>query len=159
MRLRPIGPADESAVLDLNAANVHLLAPMDRARLVQVQEWADLAHVVEHEGAFAGFVITFGPGTAYDSVNYRWFADRYDDFYYLDRIVLLDRYRRLGLGTAAYDEVEQRARPHGPMALEVNLDPPNTGSLAFHDRRGYVEVGTLGEPGHVVSMRVRELSR
>jgi predicted GNAT superfamily acetyltransferase len=155
--LRPIEPRDEAAVLALNAANVELLAPMDAARLDQLRGWADLARVVEHDGAFAGFVFTFGPGTSYDSENYRWFSARYDDFYYLDRIVLLDRFRRRGLGSRVYDEVEQRARAHGRMALEVNLDPPNHGSLAFHDRRGYVEVGTLGDPGHVVSLRVKDL--
>jgi predicted GNAT superfamily acetyltransferase len=156
--LRPIAPADEAAVLALNAANVELLAPMDADRLAALRGWADLAHVVEHEGAFAGFVITFGPGTAYDSANYGWFAARYAEYYYLDRIVLADRFRRLGLAGRVYDEAERRARVHGRMALEVNLDPPNVGSLAFHDRRGYVEVGTRGEPGHLLSMRVRELA-
>jgi predicted GNAT superfamily acetyltransferase len=155
--LRPIEPRDRTAVLDLNAANVELLAPMDADRLEQLRGWADLAHVVEHEGAFAGFLLTFRPGTAYDSENYRWFSGRYDDFYYLDRIVLVDRFRRLGLGGQVYDEVERRARAHGRMALEVNLDPPNVGSLAFHDKRGFVEVGTLGSPGHVVSLRVKSL--
>jgi predicted GNAT superfamily acetyltransferase len=155
--LRPIEHDDVAAVLDLNAANVALLAPMDGARLDRLRGWADLARVIEHDGDFAGFVLTFGPGTPYDSENYRWFSQRYDDFYYLDRIVLVDRFRRRGLGGRVYDEVEQRARPHGRMALEVNLDPPNVASLAFHERRGYAEVGTLGEPGHVVSLRLKEL--
>ena len=41
------------------------------------------------------------------------------------------------------------------MTLEVNVDPPNHGSLAFHQRRGYVEVGRLGEPGHVVGLMAK----
>ena len=44
------------------------------------------------------------------------------------------------------------------MTLEVNVDPPNLGSLAFHERRGYVEVGRLGEPGHVVGLMAKELT-
>ena len=43
------------------------------------------------------------------------------------------------------------------MTLEVNVDPPNHGSLAFHASRGYAEVGRLGEPGHVVGLMVKEL--
>ena len=40
-------------------------------------------------------------------------------------------------------------------ALEVNLDPPNEASLAFHRARGYSEVGQLGPTGHTVSLMVR----
>lgn len=156
-RLRPITDADHQAVLALNEANVELLAPMDAGRLRQLQDWADLAHVIEHEGRFAGFVLTFRPGSAYDSVNYRWFGERYGDFCYLDRIVLVPEVRRLGLGTLVYDEIERRARPHGRMVLEVNLDPPNVPSLRFHEGRGYLPVGSQEALGHVVSLMVREL--
>lgn len=155
--LRPIEPADHAAVLALNEANVELLAPLDESRLLQLQQWADLAHVIEHEGRFAGFVLTFLPGAAYDSVNYRWFTERYDRFYYLDRIALVPEVRRLGLGTRVYDEVERRAVSQGRMALEVNLDPPNVPSLRFHERRGYAAVGTQEALGHVVSLMVRDL--
>lgn len=155
--LRPIEPADHAAVLALNEANVELLAPLDESRLLQLQQWADLAHVIEHEGRFAGFVLTFLPGAAYDSVNYRWFTERYDRFYYLDRIALVPEVRRLGLGTRVYDEVERRALSQDRMALEVNLDPPNVPSLRFHEGRGYVGVGTQEALGHVVSLMVRDL--
>ncbi|WP_310961929.1 GNAT family N-acetyltransferase [Nocardioides terrisoli] len=157
MRLRPITAADHAAVLALNQAHVELLAPLDVPGLVALAGQADLAHVVEHDGRFAGFVVTLAPGSPYDSVNYRWFAERYDDFYYLDRIVLAEPFRRLGLGTRVYDEVEERAREHGRMALEVNLDPPNEPSLAFHGGRGYVEVGRQESQGHLVALLVREL--
>jgi hypothetical protein len=109
--------------------------------------------VLDVDGAFAGFVITFGPGTTYDSDNYRWFAGRYGDgFYYLDRIVLHERFRRRGLGGFVYDEVEALARKHGRMALEVNLVPRNDASLAFHEARGYVEVGRRGDEDHLVCL-------
>lgn len=155
--LRPITEADHDAVLTLNEDHVELLAPMDEARLRRLRQWADLAHVIEHEGRFAGFVLTFRPGSAYDSVNYRWFGERYDDFYYLDRIVLTPDVRRLGLGSRVYDEIERRAVPHGRMTLEVNLDPPNVPSLRFHERRGYVPVGRQEALGHVVSLMCRSL--
>jgi len=144
---------DVSDVLALNDRNVMKLAPMDAARLDELRRWADRADVLDVDGAFGGFVITFGPGTAYDSENYRWFTERYgDSFYYLDRIVLHEDFRRQGLGGFVYDEVEDVARKHGRMALEVNLVPRNDGSLAFHRRRGYVEVGRLGDEEHLVSL-------
>ena len=160
--LRPLEAADITDVLALNARNVEALAPLDEPRLHELRAMADLCEVLEvSEGprtGFAGFVLTFGPGTAYDSENYRWFADRYgDDFYYLDRIVLHEDFRRRGLGGFVYDEVERVAKPHRRLTLEVNLLPRNDPSLAFHAARGYVEVGRLGDETHLVSLQELQL--
>ncbi len=144
-------------MLALNAANVEMLAPMDADRFSRLIDWSDQFTVIEYDGAFAGFVITFAEGSAYDSENYRWFADRYPTFYYLDRIVLRPEVRRVGLGSHVYDHVEARARGHRRMALEVNLVPRNDVSLAFHAGRGYGEVGQLGDAEHRVSLMTKEL--
>jgi hypothetical protein len=158
-KLRRVEPTDHADVLALNQANVVKLAPMDEARLQQLDGWADRFDVIDVDGEFGGFVVTFAPGSAYDSENYRWFAERHGrGFYYLDRIVLADSHRRQGLGTFVYDELEHVARRYGRLALEVNLVPRNDGSLAFHDRRGYVEVGRLGDAAHLVSMMEKQLS-
>ncbi|HET7735460.1 MAG TPA: GNAT family N-acetyltransferase [Nocardioidaceae bacterium] len=147
--------ADADDVLALNERNVALLAPMDAERLAMLQSLADRCDVVEVDGSFGGFVITFAPGTSYDSENYRWFAARHDDFYYLDRIVLHEGFRRRGLGRLVYDELEAVAATHGRMVLEANED--NEASLAFHKGRGYVEVGRLGEPDHRVVLMEKAL--
>jgi predicted GNAT superfamily acetyltransferase len=158
-KLRRIDAPDHAQVLALNEANVVKLAPMDEARLLELDRIADRFDVIDVDGSFGGFVITFAPGTTYDSENYRWFTERYDGhFYYLDRIVLADEHRRQGLGTFVYDELEHVARRYGRLALEVNLVPRNDVSLAFHDRRGYVEVGRLGDEAHLVSLMEKRLS-
>ena len=69
--LRPIAATDVADVLALNERNVDLLAPLDAARLEQITAWSHRADVIEVDGEFSGFVITIGPGTAYDSPNYR----------------------------------------------------------------------------------------
>ncbi|HSE72381.1 MAG TPA: GNAT family N-acetyltransferase [Nocardioidaceae bacterium] len=157
--LRPVTEDDHAKVLALNERNVEMLAPMSAERLAELAGLADRFDVVELDGDFAGFVVTFAPGTTYDSENYRWFSDRYPGaFYYLDRIVLDDRFRRRGLGGFVYGEMEQRAKEFGRLALEVNLEPRNDASLAFHSARGYTEVGRLGDDGHLVSLMVKELA-
>ncbi len=153
--LRPVDSHDLQDVIALNHRNVELLAPMDELRLTELRSLADRCDVLDVDGAFAGFVITFGPGTSYDSENYRWFTSRYDDFYYLDRIVLHEDFRRRGLGGFVYDELEQVARKHGRMTLEANVD--NAGSIAFHHGRGYVEVGEIGDPDHRVMLMEKPL--
>jgi len=155
--LRPLRDTDVADVLWLNDANVVNLAPMDEARLLHLRGLADRFDVVEVDGQFGGFVVTFMAGTTYDSLNYRWFTDQGREFYYLDRIVLREEYRRRGLGGFVYDELERVATPYGRLCLEVNLLPRNEASLAFHARRGYVEVGQLGDDEHRVSLMEKAL--
>ena len=157
--LRAFEERDAADVLALNEAEVHNFAPMDEARLRRLRSLAELFVVAELDGAFAGFAITMAPGTDYDSVNYRWFTERYGDaFAYLDRVVLTAATRRRGVGTAIYDLAEETARPRGRLALEVRTDPPNDVSLAFHGSRGFEPVGVLGEPGHLDTLMVKELA-
>lgn len=157
--LRPITESDISDVLRLNAEHVELLSPMDEPRLRQLLHWTASADVIRCDGRTAGFVLVFGPGQDYDSPNYRWFASTYGSgFTYLDRIVVDGAFRRRGLATAVYDELESRATPYGRLTLEVNVEPANEPSLAFHRQRGYREVSRLGGPEHRVGLMVKELS-
>ncbi len=156
MILRPVRAADHADVLALNERNVELLAPLDEARLVQLLGWADQALVLDDDGGFAGFVITFASGSAYDAENFAWFSERYADFGYLDRVVIHEDFRRRGLGSFVYDELESSCSQ--PLfTLEVNLDPPNEASLAFHHARGYVEVGQRLAGGHLVTLLAKQL--
>ena len=156
-RLRPLVPDDHAEVLALNDRNVELTAPLDEPRLAALVGWADRALVLDVDGRFAGFVLTYASGSAYDGENFGWFSERYDDLAYLDRVVVHEDFRRRGLATLLYDDVEARCgRP--VMALEVNLDPPNEPSLAFHRARGYTEVGQRESGGHLVSMLVKRLA-
>jgi predicted GNAT superfamily acetyltransferase len=158
-RLRPLVPADLPFVLDVNEADVDVLAPLDAARLRDLTALAHRADLIEVDDEHAGFVLVMGPGAAYDSPNYGWFSARYGaDFLYLDRIVIAQGFRRRRLGSLVYEEVERDAAARGRLALEVNLEPPNHASLAFHRDRGYAEVGQRrDEAGKTVSLLVKEL--
>ena len=151
--LRPIDAADHEAVLDLNERNVELLSPMDQARLEQLLGWATHAHVIESgldklDRRMAGFLLTFAAGCGYDGFNFAELSRRYDSFLYLDRIVIADDFRRRGLAGLVYDEIEADAARLGRLVLEVNSEPPNEPSLAFHHARGYVGIGEHEPPYH-----------
>lgn len=157
-------PADYPRVLEINAANLPEVGPIDADRLdllVTDSVVALVAEIVHPAGpTIAGFCIVLGPGSTYDSVNYRWFMDRYDDAWYLDRVALDAGFRRQGLGTQLYAhvdrEIEARRAAGADIArltLEVNVDPPNEPSMAFHTRHGFTEVGQQETPyGAVVSL-------
>jgi uncharacterized protein len=159
MHLRPARDADNAAILALNAASVDSLSPLDEAGLRRLRPIALRADVVEVDGEVAAFVLVLGPSSDYDSDNYRWFLQRFDDFCYLDRIVVGERWRRRGIGRMVYDAMEQVALTHRRLTCEVNAEPPNHASLAFHAARGYVEVGRLDHGGgKVTAMLSKELA-
>ena len=158
MRLREITRADWPTVLELNAASVRELSELDEQRLESLLSWAQRGLVVEHERAIVAFALAIAPGTPYDSENYRWFATRFERFLYLDRIAVSDAMRRRGIGGRLYDAMEETAAAFERMVCEVNFQPPNEASLAFHTSRGYIEVGRLEHPGgKVVALLTKEL--
>ena len=148
MEIRDAVARDHDAVLALNNSavpHVNALTPEEFAWIVA---HAGYFRVAVDEDGLAGFVIAFPPGLNYWSLNYRWFTDFYagHGFFYLDRIVVAGRARRTGVGRALYDDITRFAAGTWPrIALEVNLLPPNPGSLAFHERLGFRRVGVREE--------------
>ena len=140
--LRPYAPADLDALVAINDGAYPAVPVTPAGELAELIELSRLALVVD-DGAVAGFVIALAPGVDYASENYVWFSARSDDFLYVDRIVLAPRLQGQGIGPRLYAAVEDAARADGATEItcEVNVRPPNPGSLAFHARLGFVEVG------------------
>ena len=143
-RIRPAIAADFPAILALNAAWVHFLSPLDAARLRLLHAQAAYHRVAEIDGRVGAFLLAFREGAAYDSPNYLWFAQRYSEFLYIDRIVVDPEQQGRGLGARLYDDLFAYAQIAGvaTVTCEFDLDPPNPGSQKFHARFGFREVGT-----------------
>jgi predicted GNAT superfamily acetyltransferase len=158
VQIRAIEDADIPAVLAINDEAVWATSPMDTEGLQLARDRAAYALVADVDGDVAGFAIAYAPGSSYRSINYRWHAEQFDDFLYLDRIVVSSAFRRRGIASTLYDEMESHAKEHGRMVCEVNSEPPNVGSLAFHEARGYRELGYLTqEDGHQTVMLEKPL--
>jgi uncharacterized protein len=157
-RTRPIQFDDLDRILAINETNVPEVGSVDAERMASLLELSPIALGVELDGEIVGFCLVMPSTTTYDSVNYRWFTERYDDFMYLDRVAFDAAAQGRGFGTLLYAEVDRAMAAMGAtqLALEVNVDPPNQTSLAFHARRGFVEVGQQDTPyGIRVSMQMR----
>jgi uncharacterized protein len=158
VKIRAMTDDDVPSVLRLNEDSVWALSPLDADGLAAQRAEAAFTLVCEIEGQVAAFAIAYTPGTSYGSVNYAWHSARFDDFVYLDRIAVDPAFRRRGIAKAIYDTIEREAEPHGRMVCEVNSNPPNVGSLSFHEARGYREVGHLVQPdGHEVVLLEKPL--
>jgi predicted GNAT superfamily acetyltransferase len=160
-RIRDFVADDLDAVWKMNEAAVDAVSSVSRERMFDLVAMSRDVLVVEDGTELVGFCNTFNTGAEYDSINYRWFSERYDDFVYLDRIVIVESQRNRGLGARLYEEVERRmVAAGGPylLACEVNFDPPNEGSLRFHRRIGFSPVGRQeSKPGLVVEMLGKQI--
>ncbi len=149
---RPLTPSDLDAALALNSEWVPEVGEIDAARLEHIVAQASLALVAvdadDSDDSLLGLVVVMAPGADYDSPNYRYFeasldAGTVEDFRYVDRIVVATSAHRRGVGRRLYDEVFAHARAHGAptVTCEVNVDPPNPVSTAFHTSLGFAEIG------------------
>lgn len=118
---------------------VNSLAPSEFEAVMAV---GSLALVAARDEVPVGFVLLMTEGLAYPSLNYRWLSDRYDQFAYVDRVAVSPEARGQGLGQALYQSMFRELAGVRPVVLaEVNLAPPNPGSLRFHESHGFSAVG------------------
>ena len=154
--LLPILPAIEPAILALNNAHAAELSWLEDARLTSLLKQAFHARRI---GEVEAFLLAFDESAAYDSPNYLWFRRRYRRFVYVDRVVVSPAARGRGYARLLYADLFDRAGQagHDIVVCEVNSDPPNPASDAFHAAQGFAEVGRAAI--HQGSKTVRYLAR
>jgi predicted GNAT superfamily acetyltransferase len=134
--------ADYTEILALNESGLPHVNRISTDDLAEFAAQCRYFKVAREAGRIDAFLLAFSERAAYDSPNFLWFRDRYPRFVYIDRIVVAPSRRRSGIARILYADLEREARAHAPdLTCEVNLDPPNPGSLEFHERSGFLEVG------------------
>ena len=145
--VRNIEIADLPRVLEINNVNTPGVSELTFTELETDLENSLHALAIDNEqGEVCAFCITFAPNAPDAGDNHRWFAERYESFVYLDRIAIDSNHQNRGLGALLYQAVEQHMQnsaEHSLLCCEVNLEPPNPGSLRFHQRIGFMEIGRV----------------
>jgi uncharacterized protein len=138
-------PALRMALLALNNEHAVELSCLDDARL---RHLVSIAFLAERAGFADALVIAFDQNADYDSPNFLWFRGHYARFVYVDRIVTSLQARGRGLARLLYGRLTERAlgAGHERIVCEVNVDPPNPASEAFHRSLGFVPVGAVRLP-------------
>jgi predicted GNAT superfamily acetyltransferase len=152
-----ISALDQPAILALNNAHARETSWLEASDLGRLLEQAYLALRV---GANDAFLLCFDQSADdYRSPNYLWFRERYTSFAYVDRIIVAEHARGRGLARQLYEALFVKAKGDGHeiVACEVNSDPPNPGSDAFHAAMGFAQVGSAAIYGgkRTVSYLVR----
>ena len=143
--VRNIVSTDVTRVLEINNANTPGVSELTLSELeTDIKNCLHALAIDNEHGEVCAFCITFAPDAPHAGVNHQWFAERYKSFVYLDRIAIDSNHQNRGLGALLYQTVEQRmleSAEHSLLCCEVNLEPPNPGSLRFHKRIGFTELG------------------
>jgi predicted GNAT superfamily acetyltransferase len=132
--------ADLEPVLALNALHAVATSPLDEPALRRLL--AEAFHAVRVDRG-AALLIALDQDAIYDSPNFLWFRARLPRFVYVDRVIVAAAQRGRGLADALYRDLKAKARAagHDRIVCEVNVDPPNPQSDAFHARQGFTEMG------------------
>lgn len=135
-----IARGDEAAILALNNEHAAELSWLEAERLSFL---LGEAFYTRRIGDLEAFIMTFDQGANYDSPNFVWFRDCYERFIYVDRVVVAAHARGRGHARRLYQDLFEHAERagHTLVTCEVNTDPPNPASDAFHAALGFAEVG------------------
>lgn len=143
-------------LLELNnrfARELSFLTPEKAAHLV------DQAFMAARVGKADALLLAFDQNARYDNPNFNWFRERFDRFVYIDRVVVTPHRRGRGLAQALYQALFHKAaaQNHSRVVCEINWEPPNPASDAFHAALGFKQVGLAILPG--AGKTVRYFSR
>ncbi|MEL6372958.1 MAG: GNAT family N-acetyltransferase [Pseudomonadota bacterium] len=144
---------DLPALHAINEASTPGVGRVDQAAMEQLFAWASITLVLEAPAPDDGvesallkpgaFIMVMEDGSPYDGANYRWIAARYPRFAYCDRIAVSPGLRGQQAGARLYVAAIAQLQGRKPvLTCEVNTLPPNPGSMRFHTRLGFEEIGS-----------------
>lgn len=131
---------DQPALLALNndyATELSWQSPESFAQLLH-RAW-----FARRIGRADALLISFDQDADYQNANFAWFGARYPRFVYIDRVVVASAARGKGYARRLYAELIDAARSagHDHLVCEINSEPPNPVSTAFHQQLGFTMVG------------------
>ena len=150
------GLLDAAVILSLNNEHAKETSGLDDAGLTALLDMAFYARGVDR-GATA-FLIAFDHNAFYGSPNYLWFKACRKSFVYIDRIIVSSAARGRGIARLLYNDLFARAKQagHDRVVCEVNIEPPNLASEAFHVAMGFDGVGQATIYGGMKTVRYFE---
>jgi predicted GNAT superfamily acetyltransferase len=132
---------DLAPVLLLNNAHATETSSLDEESLAALLGMAFYARGIDR-GATA-FLIALDHRATYENPNFAWFKTSRESFVYIDRVIVAQSARGLGIARLFYEDLFAAAKQagHNRVVCEVNFEPPNPVSDAFHTAMGFEAVG------------------
>lgn len=155
MEIRNLERSDLQSIWHINEEGLPGTGKVSQEEIKSLLDYSSLAVGAYLNEKLLGFVICLPPRTGYRSLNYAWFNQRYEKFLYVDRIAVKSEYQNRNIGSNLYNYVKKWSkRIEVPVTAEVNIYPPNPGSMRFHIRHGFEQVGVLKHERKSVALYV-----
>ena len=162
LTIRPMISADAPAILAINAICRPAVAGIDLADLRRLDRVGATGWVACDASEVVGYLLAFSSTSDYDGEEYLSFRGAISvPFLYVAQIAIAASHRRFGAGKKLYATALRRARKDGAslVCCEVNLEPPNPESLAFHRTLGFQRFGDLRlADGYLVTLLTLRLA-
>src|SRR5262245_30066656 len=98
---------DAAILQELNNAAVPDVNHLDDRKAAWLVSHAVLARVAAIEGAPAGVIIVLSDAADLASEYFTWFTAQYENFVYVDRVIVTAAARQHGVATTLYREVDR----------------------------------------------------
>jgi uncharacterized protein len=136
-----LSSSEASAVLSLNNANAMETSALDDASLQALLDMAFYARGIDR--GKTALLIALDNEAAYVNPNFMWFKACRESFVYIDRVIVSVSARGQGIARVLYEDLIAAAKRagHDRVVCEINIEPPNPVSEAFHVAMGFDAVG------------------
>ena len=108
--IRNANEDDFVSIVELNDAEVNQTSPMGLERLRELARISCYHKVAVAGERVAAFLLAMREKALYLNDNYAWFAARFPQFVYVDRIVVGSEFAGLKIGTLLYKDLFDYAR-------------------------------------------------
>ena len=140
--IKTVDKSDFDFILSLNQKTLPEVSSTDLVGIAYFLKNSSYFKIILHNNYPVGFCIGLMPGKDYSSENYIWVNKRYNSFIYVDRIVIDEKYRNIGIGSYLYTHlVKMYYGKVENIICEVNILPHNKPSINFHKKYGFKEIG------------------
>ena len=130
-----------SSFYEINQQQVPKVGSVSLEEFIYLIKISDISYGSIKKGICLGFVICLRENTNYKSINYKFFQNRHNKFFYIDRIAIANKYQSSGIGSNLYSKLLSiKDKFKIPICAEVNIDPPNELSINFHRKHGFSKI-------------------
>tara|TARA_R100001377_G_scaffold85185_1_gene70687 strand:- start:429 stop:914 length:486 start_codon:yes stop_codon:yes gene_type:complete len=131
------------------------------AGFADIARASDLDEVRTEDKAVSAFALAIGAGQPLDHIAYQWCMTRFENFVYLDRVVVDVRHRRSGIASAMLAALQVKAAAQGRELLlcQVHDRPANKSGHLFVQSQGFASIESVMLPSReIVTMYQRSIA-